>query len=153
MGHFKCMYIKKDVSVEELLSAINNDPKKHSIVYNKLDEEFMLKYCNACGDSTPSIRDICECSGLVGNTFTIVNNIGIRSPWDNNDKFMIVNLRDLSDEYLENLEDRVYAFAVNYHNGRKDMYFEDGEHEYTLYIQKIKNRELNGIAVMFDCKY
>ena len=68
---------------------------------------------------------------------------------EDENSYMIVDPKDLTDEYLEIIEDRVYAIAIS--NGRKNSYFEDWESEYKDYIKKLQNKEVNGVVMLFDC--
>lgn len=109
MAHCKVLYVKEDVTLENMLLRYNPENLEH-----KLEEEFIDKYCNCCGEYIPTVQDICECAGLVGNTFSASN--GVRCKWDKRspkENFMIVNLTDLDDSYLNILEDRVYGFAIS----------------------------------------
>ena len=149
MAHCKILYIKEDVTLQNMLLRYN--PEKLEL---KLEEEFIDKYCNCCGEYIPTVQDICECAGLIGNTFSASN--GLKCKWDKRlpkENFMIVNLADLNDSYLDKLENRVYGFAIS--KKRKNFYISeyDCKKEYKDYIEKIKNRLIVGIAVLFDCKY
>jgi hypothetical protein len=146
MGHFATLCIKENISIEQL---------QHDRVDNIaafLEEEFIDKYCSCLGDSEPSIRDITDFCGTKGNTFDAT--AGIKCPYDqkNENKYMIVNLKDITDDYLQIIQDRVYSIAINRVRGRKHideyLYFDD---DVQACLNKIKRREINGIAILMDC--
>lgn len=145
MGHFKTLYIKENTTLDELLS-------KHKDLSNYLDLEFARKYCDCCGEEKPTIQDVCDYCGLIGNTFKATT--GIKSKYGNkeDDSYMIVNLQDMKDEYLDIIHDRVWAVAISKKVGRKnhDEYIEY-QHEVSAYLDKIKRREIKGVAVLIDC--
>ena len=100
----------------------------------------------------PTYKDICDYCGYVGNCLPASKGIKMDFGFPVNEpenSYMIVDPKDLTDEYFEIVEDRVYAFAIS--NGSKNEYIEDGDYEYKEYIKKIQNKEINGVVMLFDC--
>lgn len=146
MGHFATLYIKENTSIEQLCSQYADS------LADCLEEEFIAKYCSCLGDSTPMIRDITDFCGIKGNTFNAT--AGIKCSYDLNgeNKYMIVNLKDITDEYLQAIQDRVYSIAINRVYGQKsvDEYlYLDADVQ--AYLKKLQRREIDGVAIIMDC--
>jgi hypothetical protein len=147
MGHFKTLYIKENTTLDDLLN-------KHKDLSNYLDLEFARKYCDCCGEENPTIQDICDYCGLIGNTFNATTGVKSKYGKQEDDSYMIVNLQDMKDEYLDIIHDRVWSIATNKKVGRKTQdYYTERQSEVAEYLDRIKKREIKGVAVLIDCHW
>lgn len=141
--HFRTLYLIENTSIDELTELFA------SSVEDEIECDFMYKYCNCCGEEEPSVRDVCDCCGYVGNVIPALG--GIKSKWDETGVgFNIVNIRDIADEFLNNIESKFCDIAIWNHT--EDTYVERNDYEFDDYIRRIKNRDIRGVITIFSCK-
>lgn len=151
MAHFNVLYVKENISIEDLIKKYGSEKR----VSEKLEEEFLDKYCDACGEYEPRIETLCDYAGSWGDVLEATR--GIKSPFENTpgNKYQVVNVEDMTDDELAKLEKRVYGFAVEARKGKRAInnYYEDGDLNYFEYIKKLQNREIKGACIFIDCHY
>lgn len=145
MGHFRTLYIKEDTTLEKLVKIHGKN------LENYLEEEFMSKYCNCCGEMEPEVMDVCECAGLVGNVIPAKN--GIKAKWDKtNTEFLIANITDMDESQLDKLLGSICDIAINKNN--TDRYLDEYRYtsNYQAYIERLKSKAINAVIIVFGCK-
>jgi hypothetical protein len=137
--HFTTLFILKNETLE-------------STPQWKIEEIFQDRFCYCCGETKPKYKYWCDWFKIGGRWCDLLKAkkglYGERS-WTNteetpnNGMYSIVEIKDLTEDLpIEN----IYAIATKSH-----IYLKNADQEYNNLVNKINNKQINGVITLIDC--
>lgn len=147
--HFTTLFILKGETLETKSS-------------NEIQEEFYDKFCYGCGENRPKYLYWCDWFQVGGRWPDILKakkGIHCGRGWSNDNapikkgEFSIVEIKDLTEPidkeqiYAIATRSRIYQKSNNWGGSEEGV---DNE-KYTELLNKINNKQINGVIALIDC--
>lgn len=136
--HFSTLYLLKDEELE-------------NTSLQKIELDFGMRFCYACGETTPKYRHWCDCFQIGGRwNDRLIAETGIRGvpSFLTNDAYPIPNgfsICEIKDLIVPVNPESIYAIALK----SKIIPYTDERMSYYLY--KINNKLIKGVVALVDC--
>lgn len=159
--HFTVLYFKEGKKLEDCSKIDIEDDFASKFCYSTLEDE--LLYDEETGEYVENpdfelpegyVGSVCDWFQIGGRWVDALKaSRGLKGDpswgFDNfkspEDGFSVVEIKDLNENFLEDIDTLLYAVAT------ETEYFENSEEEYDDFITKLKTKELNGVISLIDC--